>query len=233
MNMNKLLLIIFALIILLYPGSAEAHTISRTCRCTFENGEIRCTVNNCSAEIMQRTMSEACPAANTATNLQFSCGGAAVVGGRGGVAGSDPYSACQNYRNNGGRANSMVVRVTADCGAEFAGANFCTEAAATVRFIGFFLFFIRILVPFIIIFMGTLDYYKAVVGNKGDEMKKQTSVLAKRILAGIIIFFIPSILGVTFLFISNWGTVEAEYDQCVTCLLNPWECDAPSPVPGR
>lgn len=51
--------------------------------------------------------------------------------------------------------------------------------------------YIRILVPILIILLGTLDFGKAVLAGKEDEMKKAQSTFIKRLIAGVIVFFIP------------------------------------------
>lgn len=51
--------------------------------------------------------------------------------------------------------------------------------------------YIRIIVPILIILLGSLDFAKAVTAGKEDEMKKAQSTFVKRIIAGILVFFVP------------------------------------------
>lgn len=57
---------------------------------------------------------------------------------------------------------------------------------------------IKILVPFAIIALGGLDFAKAVMGQKDDDLKKATNSFIKRLVAGVIFFFVPTILRILF-----------------------------------
>ncbi len=52
----------------------------------------------------------------------------------------------------------------------------------------------KIIVPIIIIGLGTLDLAKAVTASKEDDMKKAQKTFVKRILIGVSIFFVPTIM---------------------------------------
>ena len=54
----------------------------------------------------------------------------------------------------------------------------------------------KIIVPILVILLGALDLGKAVISNKEDEMKKAQSTFIKRVIIGIVIFFIPTILDI-------------------------------------
>lgn len=103
---------------------------------------------------------------------------------------------------------------------------FCIETYQTWRFLGYLLFILKIIVPIAIIIMGSIDLGKAVVANDSDQMKKSTSLFIKRIIAGIIIFFIPTIVNIVFNLIGNYGNVSRDYTDCFNCLLDPYggEC---------
>ncbi len=55
---------------------------------------------------------------------------------------------------------------------------------------------IRIVVPILIIVLGSLDFGKAVIASKEDEMKKAQTTFIKRLIAGIAVFFVPVIINV-------------------------------------
>lgn len=46
-------------------------------------------------------------------------------------------------------------------------------------------------VPILIIALGTVDFAKAVIASKEDEMRKAQSTFFKRLIAGLVVFFIP------------------------------------------
>jgi len=56
------------------------------------------------------------------------------------------------------------------------------------------LLYVRIIVPILIILLGSLDFAKAVVAAKEDEMKKAQSTFVKRLIAGVAVFFAPVIV---------------------------------------
>ena len=52
----------------------------------------------------------------------------------------------------------------------------------------------KYIVPVLVIVFGMLDLGKAVIASREDEMKKAQTTFIKRILIGIVIFFVPTIL---------------------------------------
>ena len=109
------------------------------------------------------------------------------------------------------------------------GANFCSEpdVLKVIKLLGYILFSAKFLVPFILIVIGTMDYYKAVVSADDSSLAKQTQILIKRIVIGIIIFFLPNIVGASLNLINSWKDVKPEYLKCSSCLLEPFDCSIP------
>ena len=73
--------------------------------------------------------------------------------------------------------------------------NFCSgpiEGAFTT--IGWVFFFAKILIPIVLIVFASIDLGKAVISSKDDAIQKSIKTLVVRVIAGIIIFFIPTIL---------------------------------------
>lgn len=54
----------------------------------------------------------------------------------------------------------------------------------------------KIIVPILVILLGMLDFGKAVIASKEDEMRKAQATFIKRVLIGIVIFFVPMILDI-------------------------------------
>ena len=52
----------------------------------------------------------------------------------------------------------------------------------------------RIGVPILIILLGIIDFAKAVMTSKEDEMKASQNKFVKRLIIGIAIFFIPTLV---------------------------------------
>ena len=103
--------------------------------------------------------------------------------------------------------------------------NFCGEAKAILGFVGWLLTFFKIAIPLIIIAFGMFDLGKAVVASKDDEIKTQTKKLIIRAVAGVVIFFIPTIVMFLFEAISTFGEMESEasFEVCRKCVLEPWD----------
>ncbi len=99
------------------------------------------------------------------------------------------------------------------------------EGVITVfKFGGYALFIIKILVPLLIIIMGTIDLAKAMIAGKSEEISKQAQVLVKRAIAGVIIFFIPTIISFAFGTIESYANIKTEFSKCTDCLLNTSKC---------
>lgn len=105
--------------------------------------------------------------------------------------------------------------------------RYCNEGnvARTLKFIGIMLFLAKIFVPALIIILGSIDFGKAILAGKDDEVKKKVPILLKRVGAGIIIFFIPTIIDFLFSVLDGYSDTMNQYRNCHTCLLNPDQCD--------
>ena len=69
-----------------------------------------------------------------------------------------------------------------------------------------------------------IDFFKAVVGSKDDEIKKSMKSLLYRVIAGVIIFLIPTLVSVVFSLIDSWVDIKGEFNACQKCVLNVKEC---------
>lgn len=109
--------------------------------------------------------------------------------------------------------------------------NFCeqNEVRKTFQIVGYILYIAKILVPLLLIILGTIDFAKATISSDDKAPKEAVVTLIKRILIAIIIFLIPTIL--SFLLSLVNGATEAftnlEYEDCTDCLLDPFgDCKA-------
>ena len=134
-------------------------------------------------------------------------------------------SDCQLSRNGSGQYT--VLSDITNCGCAptrlepIDGLNFCGRTSAIWQFVGYGLFALKILIPLIIIILGIIDFAKAVGSNKDEEMRTAAMSILKRVILGIVIFFIPTIISVLFDLLENFtGSVDA-ISACETCLLNP------------
>ena len=87
----------------------------------------------------------------------------------------------------------------------------CTEGSTLVNVIAIVRLVMNIIciaVPIIMILMGTLDLFKAVTAGKDEDIKKKQKALITRIIAGILVFLVPTIVSVimNLIGVSKWRT---------------------------
>lgn len=63
-------------------------------------------------------------------------------------------------------------------------------------------------IPILLIVFGSIDLGKAVMSSDDKEIKGATGKLIKRIIAGIVVFFIPFLVNLVMSLIGKSGTVE-------------------------
>lgn len=78
----------------------------------------------------------------------------------------------------------------------------------------------KILIPLIIIGYGTFDFYQAVIKNEEGLIKKKFSRFIKRIISGILIFFVPSFV----LFMFESTEFDRNQFSCVYKCVLDGEC---------
>ena len=99
--------------------------------------------------------------------------------------------------------------------------NFCSDIIKTLRLVSISVMIVRICVPIFIIVMGTMDIYDTVSSGKNDDLKKNLTTLGKRMIIGLIVFFIPTIVR---LVVNGLGGNDSNYQVCVNCIDNPKNC---------
>jgi len=99
--------------------------------------------------------------------------------------------------------------------------EFCAQSKVIWQFIGYILTIFKIVIPLLIIIFGTISLGKAVVSSDDGEIKKAVKSLAFRIISGILIFFIPTLVGVIFLLIPGDTEIKADRAICVSCMTSP------------
>lgn len=77
---------------------------------------------------------------------------------------------------------------------------------------------IKLGVPIALVIFGMIDLGKGVVANKEDEIKKGQGVFIKRLIAGVIVFFIISITQFTMSIIDKES--DGEIWNCANQILN-------------
>ena len=102
--------------------------------------------------------------------------------------------------------------------------TFCEDTSAIWKLVGQILYIFKIVIPILVFIFGMIDLGKAVVASKDDEIKKAAKQLGMRIIAGIVIFFIPTIIGFAFTLADGFTDVESDYKHCSDCITKPGSC---------
>ena len=103
--------------------------------------------------------------------------------------------------------------------------EYCGKLKEPLKFVGRILQIVKIVIPLLIIAFGIIDLFHAIVGSKDDELKKSIRSLVLRCIAGVVIFFLPTIISIIFSLIDSWANIEGEFNACQKCVLNVRECE--------
>ena len=109
--------------------------------------------------------------------------------------------------------------------------HFCEESGVltTFQIVGYLLFVAKIVVPLLLIILGSIDFAKATISSDDKAPKEALISLIRRILIAVIVFFIPTILN--FLLSLVYGAQDAfnddSFEGCSDCLFDPFgDCKA-------
>ncbi len=96
-----------------------------------------------------------------------------------------------------------------DCHTLFSGDDSSEELLKMLKWI---INIVRFLIPVLLIGLGTVDFVQAIFSGGEDKMKKAQTKFIKRLIIGVAIFLIPSVLKVI-LTIANgvWGNISTDY----------------------
>ena len=106
------------------------------------------------------------------------------------------------------------------------GDDVCAEPSVkrVLKFFGTLIFILKLAVPFIIITKGTFLFYNAVIKGESKDLTKSAKEFGGKIVLGITVFFIPSLINGALGLYNDWASVKSEYTDCATCLLDPTNC---------
>ena len=93
--------------------------------------------------------------------------------------------------------------------------GFCGDNKSVWTLVGKLLNIFRIVIPVLIVIFGMVDLGKAVVGSKDDDVKKAAKQLLMRFIAGLIIFFIPTLVKAAFGLVDN---ADKDYEVCIEAI---------------
>ena len=79
---------------------------------------------------------------------------------------------------------------------------------------------LKIGVPVLLIVFGMLDFGKAVMAQKEDEIKKSQMLFVKRLLSAALVFFVFIIVEVIFNLVADDDPDKTTVWNCVNCFIN-------------
>lgn len=77
---------------------------------------------------------------------------------------------------------------------------------------------IKIAVPILLVIFGMLDLFKGITAQKEDEMKKGQQLFVKRLISGVLVFFVFVIVQLLVSFAA--GGDNTTIMDCVDCFIN-------------
>ena len=104
--------------------------------------------------------------------------------------------------------------------------TFCEEnnVLLTFQIIGYVLFIAKIIIPLLLIILGTIDCAKAAISSNDKANQEALSSLIRRIIAAVIIFLIPTIVSFVLSLIDGVSEFENNsWTNCTNCLLHPFD----------
>lgn len=112
--------------------------------------------------------------------------------------------------------------------------SFCSDTKDIWKLVGKVIRIVLIIIPVIIVMLGTFDLGKAVMAGEDKEIKEAQKMFIKRLIYGVIIFFIPYLVSAVYgLFDglsdepsqSEGKTVAEEGSNlCWKCAINNGKC---------
>ena len=105
--------------------------------------------------------------------------------------------------------------------------SFCKETADVWAFFGRILFVFKIVIPIILIALGVIALGKAIVADDDKKIKEAVSSLIKKLIAGVIIFFLPTLITSLLQLVGGLNS-ENSWGVCVTCVKSPTSSQCPT-----
>ena len=98
--------------------------------------------------------------------------------------------------------------------------NICLNSIYAVRVIGYLIIIAKILIPIVLIVSSTIPLFDALVKGNGKDLSGAFLKILKKIGAGLIIFFIPTIINAMVEIFTNKDYVN-DFFACKECMYEP------------
>ena len=112
--------------------------------------------------------------------------------------------------------------------------GFCEATKDIWKLVGQVIRIILIVIPVILVLLGTFDLGKAVMAGDDKEIKEAQKMFVKRLIYGVVIFFIPYIIAGVFSLFNGLSSKEAQQQgktnatdssTCWRCAIKPNSCN--------
>jgi len=110
--------------------------------------------------------------------------------------------------------------------------KFCDYAGVrrTFQILGTIINIVEIVVPLIVIITGMVAFFKGITSGKTEDLTGGVSAIVRKIIAGLLIFFIPNLIDYAFdALVDDRDT--SSFAVCTSCFLNPDNCTIPESDP--
>ena len=78
---------------------------------------------------------------------------------------------------------------------------------------------LQVAVPVLLVIFGMIDLIKAITAGKEDEIKKSQSIFIRRLITGVLVFFILSIVKLV-VYVAADDDKSANIVNCTNCFLS-------------
>lgn len=113
-----------------------------------------------------------------------------------------------------------LINVLAPLDPSQTGNDFCTNLIPVWTILGYVIFGIKVVVPLLLIISGMIDLAQAVMKQKEDDIKKAQGLLVKKLIAGVLVFLIVTIVSIVV------GLVATDdWETCTKCAISPFKPD--------
>ena len=106
--------------------------------------------------------------------------------------------------------------------------DFCAETKNIWILIGKIVRIVLIVIPIIIVLLGTFDLGKAVMAGEDKEIKEAQKMFIKRLVYGVIIFFIPYLVAGVYRLFDGMSTEGGDTNEgtnlCWKCAIKGGKC---------
>lgn len=119
----------------------------------------------------------------------------------------------------------FIPKITLAARLIYSGLCSNNDIKSAFKIIGYVILVIKWIVPLIIIVLGMIDFGKATISNDEKALNKATGALIRRFIAGVVIFFIPTIVMTALNVVQVSKGIEKDTDTnfgtCTKCLFDP------------